>query len=308
MKRVVALSFLVAACGGKSKPAPDPVEEKKVVEPPSDTGDDEGEEGGVEGGVPEEPPPPPEPIPPAMTGSWVGPCVHVRDGGQTLAATFTADTFDFVIDAFSDPECKTKHMTMHIAGTYTVGAESTTVPGTWEIEAVKQKHEITVATSKGARTIGKVCKIKKMKEKKTYDITTTGCPALSVHPAAECPTVHDLIAQEGSRAYLGMGGDDVDRCSAEKKPSTVDRSWALVYQWPSTGNADCDAMFVGFDGYLQCDKVDVVSRNYAFREVVQSLPSMIGAPPEAQQAVTDACKQGSVSIEQELSKLGCAAP
>ena len=37
MKRVVALSFVVAACGGKSKPAPDPVEEKKVVEPPSDT-------------------------------------------------------------------------------------------------------------------------------------------------------------------------------------------------------------------------------------------------------------------------------
>ena len=65
--------------------------------------------------------------------------------------------------------------------------------------------------------------------------------------------LNDQVAQNavyrhprlGSRASerFGVRPADNDLCTAEKRPTALDTSYDLSYQWKSTGVAECDAFF-----------------------------------------------------------------
>jgi hypothetical protein len=321
---VVLASSVLASCGGKSKPAP--------VTPPSNeetagTGGDaygdewgggyggvgygDGEYGGEYGGEGYgggEAYVPPPPVAPDIVGTWATACAprHGKsDEFVTMTFVNTADHWDVVFAIFGDKACAKRKSMIHLAGAYTIGAQSTTVPGAWEGNFTFEARDITADDAKNAKAIGKLCGIKKMKPGKAVDIYQKGCAKMGLQPVAACGGDYDLVALDGDRVEFGVRPADNDMCTAEKRPTALDTAGAAGYQWPKSGIAVCDEMLGMYSGYARCQALPPEVRNQIFLSIRDTIPQMITQLTADPTNASSQCQQAVDGMKQALAATGC---
>jgi hypothetical protein len=312
----------LAACGGKSTPAPAPANEATTEAPPPDTGGDTyggwgyggwgyggygGDMYGAQGWQEPEPYVPPPPVPPSLVGTWRSACAATGKEWSRVEQVYTDTRFDVRVGTFSDKDCAKRTSEVHSAGTYAFGEQSTALPASanvWNVTFTADLREITADDKKSAKALGKACGVK-LKAKGTADVLAKGCPKLAIKPAAECATEYDIAGLDGDKLRLGTG----DACAAEQRPTALDTTVDVAYQWQPIGNAECDALIAALPRVLACAMVPAEAKTgtfEAYRQMEVGLrQGLTASDPAVVQATTDACKQGNDALAQGLASMGC---
>ena len=319
MKKVLCV-LVVAACGGKTKAADPAPKNDTPVEVADDRdewneyglggyggvgyggygyddGYDDGYGGDPYGGMGYVPPPP---MPPDLTGTWAMACTAAAAKGtfQNITVTFTADAWDVVHRMFSDDKCTKETQNVHMAGGYAFGVQSTAVTTAWEANFTIARREMTAGNKKTAKSLGKMCGIKKMKAGTAVDIHEKGCAKLGMKPAADCATAYDLVAIEGDLLRMGVRPADNDLCTAEKRPTALDTSMEIAFQFATTGVKECDDLVAAYHGMMRCQAIPLENRNMIF-ESIKPYISQFGAMG------ADACKQNITYLQDAAKSMGC---
>jgi hypothetical protein len=319
MRHLVPCLLLVAACGGKSKPAaPLPSNDGDQVAAADSGGDTYGDEwGGDYGGVGYGDGydygsmggdsyggsynyTPPAPTPPNIAGTWATACAATaKKDFTTLTFVNTAEgRWDLTAATFSDAACTKRKSALHLGGAYAFGGQSTNVPTAWEGNFTFEARDLTADDAKTAKALGKLCGIKKMKAGATVDLHAKGCPKLGLRPAADCAADFDLVALEGDVLRFGVRPADNDMCTAEKRPTALETTADIVFQYQPTGVPECDAMIEGYKSYMRCPAMPADQKGYVFDAIRQMAGQAAQMGAATCQQVTDALKQG-------LAAMGC---
>jgi hypothetical protein len=308
----VALScLLVAACGGKSAPPKEPTPPDNTVTPPSD---DEGSVSGYGGdgygddSEAQTPIAPPPPVPPDIVGTFSNECTVAGKGDfSTMTFTNTADHWDLVIAHFSDAKCTKRTVAVHLAGAYTIGAQSS-VPGAWDGDFTIEARDITADDKKTAAAMSKLCGTK-LKAKTKVDLQAKGCPGLGIKPAADCANDYDLVSRHGPFLTWGVRPADNDMCTVEKRPTALDPASRVALKMAPLGLPECDDYIGKTYKLMACDKLPPEAADAMWQGITAMEASLreAGATPgsEAAKAAADACKQANEAIAQAGSQLGC---
>ena len=322
MRHCFALALVVsAACGGKTSAPPPPNNEVAT----DDTGDTGGDSyggwdyggyggdyyggygyGGSNYGGYDQPYVPPPPAPPNLVGTWKSACVAHEKAFRRHEHVYTDARFDVRVGEFSDAACTKRTSEVHHGGTYAFGVQTLPDVNGWEANFTVDVREITADDKKSAKAIAKACGVKKLKAKGTADIREKGCPKLAI---AACTTEYDVAAIDGDRVRLGTG----DACAVEQRPTTLDASVDIHYQWQTIGIADCDAMIAVLPRYMKCMTTQPSMQTSAgavfdaLRQMETQLRTYNSqtSRPEAVKAVSDGCKQGTDGLNQALAAMGC---
>jgi hypothetical protein len=321
MKKLMMFAFVVAACGGKHTGTTTVVKNTAppdaAVAPQTYGGEDYGDEygddeygdegyGGDEYGGGQAA----APTPPDVTGQWASDCVAGATASEfrTIAFDNTADKWDLHVATFGDDKCAKRKSDLHIAGAYTIGAASTTVTDAWEGTFSFATLELTADDAKTAKALGKLCGIKKMKAGKASDLSAKGCVALGVHPLAQCAADNDIVAVQSGKLRFGVRPADNDLCTTDKRPTALDTSVDLNWQWKPVGVADCDTIGGQYEKLLKCPKMP----QQAIDAMVQGVKPMhdafaqaAAAGGNAAQQIAETCKQVTAQLAQALTQTGC---
>lgn len=317
---VLALALVpLAACGGKSAPSAPPANEVVADDTAGGNtyggfeyggygGEYDGEYGGGEyggygyGGY-DQPYVPPPPVAPNLVGSWSTGCVGTAKPYHQVVHVYTDTRWDVRSGEFSDAACTKRTSEQHHGGTYAFGVESATLAPAWEVTFTADVREITADDKASAKAISKACGVK-LKAKGTADVMAKGCPSLGV--AAACAAEYDVATIEADRLRLGAG----DACAVEQRPTALETTVDLVYQWQPTGISECDALIASLPTMLACKGLPAEVKTSVF-DAYRQMESMIRtqlaptSPPEAVKATTDACKQAKDAMPQALASMGC---
>ena len=323
MRTAALLAILAAACGGNTKPAPQPAPAPPVVAEPAPPsapeeeegvyggagygGDEYGIEGGVVGGVVGGPH---APLPPDVAGRWATPCgpTEKKDEFRRVEVELTTDRWDMRVETFKDKACMRRRHAIHLGGPYALVAPSTTVPDAWDATMSFDTRTITADDAKSAKTIAKLCKVK-LKAKGTVDVHVAGCPALGLRPAADCAAEHDLVARDGEHLRFGVRPADNDLCTAEKRPTALETRLQLAYVFEPTGIAECDQLVETMRSYAACPALPPGTKTMVF-DAVKPMHAQLrqvaqGNDDAQKKAAADGCKQAIDAVTQGMASMGC---
>ncbi len=304
---LVVAPFLLSCSGGSSSKKPDTQPNGPEVtgkgtrgfdEYPQDYGADEYGNfyyDGYEGDY-EEPYVPPPPTPPALTGTWKGACEAGDKDSKRLTFVFTESRWDLDFEQFADTTCTKRKTIVEVGGPYTFGAESTKVAGAWDAVFSFDTRDVTADDKKTAKALAKDCKLKKLEAGKPTSLLDAGCAKLGMKKLADCAGEYDLVSVTGITLQLGVRPADGDLCAEDKRPIALEAAHALTYELPTTGVAECDALFAKAMSFANCQAVPKDARDMMVTSLRESMTIYKDAAT---------CKMVYESLEQASASLGC---
>ncbi len=136
---------------------------------------------------------------------------------------FTSDgTWRMTRTIHGDPTCKSPLLTLRLAGTYRLGADSTAGPGAREAELSFDVLHVTLRNAAAAPLLAG-CGSGSGEVGLEKDVGGTGCPGLGFKPLAECSVDHDIaqfkndVLFPGVRPEPGKG----DMCTPARRPTSL---------------------------------------------------------------------------------------
>lgn len=161
------------------------------------------------------------PQPGELAGDWASACVDPGNGqGFRLSFALTEDTWELAYDAFGDAACAVPFLTVNIAGPYTLGEPSESVPKAREGEFGFASKAVTPHNDAAVGFLQQACGREDFSVGQASDLGA-GCAGLGAYPIAQCPSDHDLVFLSGDKLQFGQRPMDNNMCSPDKRPTAL---------------------------------------------------------------------------------------
>ncbi len=161
-----------------------------------------------------------------MAGHWTSPCASSA-GGTNFAkrdVVNTSTTYQDKIDVYSDSACSSAFFSLRISGPYTVGEQSTAVPGAYNASFVFEHVYITPKSDAAAGYLNSApCGAGSWKVNVEQDVYATGCQPLYFPVfATACKQEYDLAKVDGTSYLNGTRPSNGGfLCTESGRPTTL---------------------------------------------------------------------------------------
>lgn len=157
-----------------------------------------------------------------VAGHWVSDCTPNGQGGAiTLEFTNTTDHWAVAYVTYGDATCTTPVVTANIAGTYTIGAASSVVPGAYDAVFSFDTKTLTPNVQQLADTLNAMACGGGFAVGTATNVYDHGCPGFGLYPKASCTADYDVVAKSGDTLHFGNRPADNNMCSADKRPTSL---------------------------------------------------------------------------------------
>ncbi len=158
-----------------------------------------------------------------VAGHWTSECAPAPDGKTHVTLDFhnTADRWQLAYAVFGDAACTTRLVTADIAGSYTIGPASTTVPGAHEAVFRFDRKTLTPAVQPLADALNGMDCGGGFAVGSAHDVYEHGCAGFGQYPRAVCGADYDLVWRDGDQLRFGQRPADNNMCGADRRPTAL---------------------------------------------------------------------------------------
>jgi len=160
---------------------------------------------------------------PDVAGRWKSACTP-STAPQAFTLDFTIADPAWSVDyaVYADAACAEKLLTVHIEGTYAIGAPSA-VAGAYDARFAFTRKVVTPHVDAATQLLASPegCARDGFVTGAPTDVSDAGCAGLGQRPVAACPADYDIVRVADGGLTFGLRPADNDMCTPDKRPKAL---------------------------------------------------------------------------------------